>query len=95
MYVEASRGPDHRDTDETAFGKNDIRLQILQQGLRLRIAMDDTEGIREILPVKIPAEFSAGYSVVRHILPCDQLLLYSGVRADIEDFKSCFPQRGQ
>ena len=57
--------------------------------------MNDTERIREVLPVKIPAQLSGGDSIVRNLLLRDQAFLDSIVGADIEDLISGFPKRGE
>ena len=54
----------HRYSDKSAFGKYHIRLQFFQNFFCFGKALDHTEGIGEVLPVKITAQFSGGDTVI-------------------------------
>ena len=84
---------DHRHTDIAALGKQYVRLIFFQKFSGLVVSADDTERIREILRVKIPAELAGFDSEKGDPAILHQLLLDSGQRADVLNFISGFPER--
>ncbi len=86
---------DHRNGYEAAFGKDHIGFQGLHERGRFRKSPDDPEGVREIFPVKIPAEFAGGDSVIGNFLGFDQFFLNAVLGADIGNVIACQPQAGK
>ena len=86
---------DYRDRDEAALGEDDVGLQPFHQGRRFGEAFDDPEGVGEILPVKVTAEFSGGNAVVGDVLGFDELFLDAVGGADVGDSIACGAQTGQ
>ena len=79
--------------NETALGKDDIRLELFDQLLGLPIALQHTERIRKILYIKIAAQLPGGNRIVGDALFFDQIALNTFVGADIRYVKVCFSQR--
>ena len=72
-----------RDRDKTAFGKNDVWLQLLQKLFGLEKTFHDTKRVRKIFPVKVTAQLAGGDAMIRNTKLFDQLFFDAVVGADI------------
>jgi hypothetical protein len=90
--MERAGSPDDRDADESAFGKDHIRPDILQDSPGFPVTVDDPEGVREIFDVKIPAQLTGGDAEIRDLIIGDQLLLDAVFGTEIIDFIAGFLQ---
>ncbi len=72
---QGSGGPNDGNADKTAFGKNDVRLDLFQIFSGFPVALHYAEGVGEILRVKIPAEFAGSNTVVRNVEIRNQFFL--------------------
>lgn len=88
-YMESGSGPDDGNTDKASFGKDHIGLKLLQYLLSLPKALNDLEGIREILYIKITSEFAGGNTIIGNMKVFDQFLFDAIIGTDIRYFKAC------
>ncbi len=84
----------HGNGNEASFGKNDVRLQLFQKFSGFPEAFQYPERIGKILEVEVAPQLSGRYSVIGNIQLLDQFALNAVVGADIGNFVSGFPERG-
>ena len=62
--AEALCGAHHGHGDIAALRKDEVRLKVAQNGLCLAVTLQHAEGVGEVLPVEIAAQFSGGNAAV-------------------------------
>ena len=60
-------GPNHRNADKPSLGKDHVRLLFFQVLSCLTHSLDHTEGIGEILGIKISSEFPCGNAIIGNV----------------------------
>ena len=83
---------DNRNCHKAAFGKDHAGFQFFHQPDRLPVSFDNTEGIAEILNVKITAELSGCDAKIRNLQIFDELSLNTIIRTNILNIITFFLQ---
>ena len=92
--MQAAGRKNHGDGYKAAFGKDDVGAVIFQDLFGFTVAFQHAERVGEVLQIKIAAQLSRRNSIVGDAGLLDQPLLNAGIGADITDFITCVPQRG-
>lgn len=77
---------------EASFGKDNAGLQFFHQPDGLSVSFDYTEGIAEILNIKITAEFSGCNSIIGNLQIFNELSLDTIIRTNILNIITFFLQ---
>ena len=83
---------DNRNCHKAALGKDHAGFQFFHQPDRLSVSFDNTEGIAEILDVKITAELSGCDAIIRNLQIFDELSLDTIIRTNILNIITFFLQ---
>ena len=73
----------HGHRHEAAFGKYHVRLQLPDDANCFAVALQDLEGVGEVLRVEIPAQLAGRDTVVGNLELCDEFFLDSVIGAHI------------
>ena len=90
--MKSSGCTDDGNCHKTSFGEDNIRFQFFQNGYRFVESLLDTERIRKVFKVKIPAEFAGRNPIVRDPQFGDELFFDPVIGSDIGDFVPFVPQ---
>ena len=83
--LEKSCCPDHGNADKSALGKNNVGLNLAKELHRLCESLENSEGIREVLGIKVSAKLACCNSKIRDIVVLYKLFLDSVVGTDVEN----------
>ena len=83
---------DNGNCHEASFGKDNAGLQFFHQPDGLSVSFDYTEGIAEILNIKITAEFSGCNSIIGNLQIFNELSLDTIIRTNILNIITFFLQ---
>ena len=86
---------DNRNCHKAALGKDHAGFQFFHQPDRLSVSFDNTEGIAEILDVKITAELSGCDAIIRNLQIFDELSLDTIIRTNILNIHNLFPSASE
>ena len=88
-------GKNDRNGDESSFGEDHIRFQVLDQDAGFMEALQNTERIREVLHAEVAAQLSGRNSVIRDAERFDQFLFNPVVGTYVMYIITKLPQTGE
>ena len=85
----------NRDRYESAFGKNNVRLQLFKNFTGFGKSLEYGNGSEKFFRSKIPPEFAGSDAVIRNVVICHQAFFHSVIGTDIKYLVAGFFELGK